>query len=542
LAQAKTGTGKTIAFLLPVLQNILKDPTVQRRSYNRRSGPSASDIRAIIISPTRELAEQIATEARKLASGTGLVVQAAVGGTRKAEGLHRIQRDGCHLLVGTPGRLKDILSDPRSRVQVPKVSSFVLDEADRLLDDGFAPEIKEIQGLLPDPMKVDRQTLMFSATVPQEVMSIVRQSMKPDFKIVKTVKDDEVPTHLRVPQKVVQLDGWQNALPAVLELAKSHQALQANDRDVRPFKAIVYLNSTMQVNLAYETFTKLLQNPDDPRSGHPLKRMYILELHSRLSQARRTHTSNFFRNSRSALLFSSDVTARGLDFPDVTHVIQIGAPRGRDTYIHRVGRTGRAGKEGEGWLLIHPGETAFIKRRMADLPIEKDQTLDTAVFDMRQGASNDVSEAAAESVEQVRAAIRQVDLEIREAAFKAQLGTQLQVFPRPKDMVLAMNELALHGYSLPEPPAVSYNMAKNMGLDSVRELNVTGRRARVNQYGDDRGSRSFQGDRQLRGRRDRGRRDEYFGESQLDEQDLEPRRRYVSPRQRNTRWDNRNRY
>ncbi|KAF7585311.1 hypothetical protein BBP40_011247 [Aspergillus hancockii] len=543
LAQAKTGTGKTIAFLLPVLQNILSDPTVQTRTHNRRRGPSAADIRAIVISPTRELAEQIATEAKKLAQGTGLVVQAAVGGTRKAEGLQRIQRGGCHLLVGTPGRLKDILSDPRSGVRAPKLSSFVLDEADRLLDDGFAPEIQEIQNLLPDPMKVDRQTLMFSATVPHEVISMVRQSMKPDFKTVQTVKEDEVPTHLRVPQKVVRLDGWQNALPTVLELAKSHQAQQEADPNLRPFKAIVYLNSTMQVNLAYETFTKLRKNPDDPRSGHPLKRMYILELHSRLTQNRRTHTSDFFRNSRSAILFSSDVTARGLDFPDVTHVIQIGAPRGRDTYIHRVGRTGRAGKEGEGWLLIHPGETTFIQRKMGDLPIQK-ATLETASFDMSQETSSDISDPVVENVEQVKAAMRQVDQEIREGAFKSQLGTQLQVFPRPRDMVIAMNELALHGYALPEPPTLSPNMARNMGLEGVRELRTTKRGSRGSLFGSDRLSRSFQDDRQSRGRGDRNRRDDsrerHFGQIELDEQELEARRRYVSPRNRFTRQDRRN--
>src|SRR5699024_10117466 len=139
---------------------------------------SASDIRAIIISPTRELAEQIAAEARKVAGSTGVIVQTAVGGTRKREGLRAIQERGCHILVGTPGRLHDIFSDPYSGVSAPKLSALVLDEADRLLDIGFYPVIQDIQSLLPNRNEVDRQTLMFSATLPQGVLSMVKDTMK----------------------------------------------------------------------------------------------------------------------------------------------------------------------------------------------------------------------------------------------------------------------------------------------------------------------------------------------------------------------------
>ena len=187
---------------------------VGRRSA--RTGPS--EIRALIISPTRELAEQIAVEAKKVAFGTGLSVQTAVGGTQKRAGLAKIQQEGCHLLIGTPGRLKDILSDPWTGVSAPKLNTLILDEADRLLDQGFAPDVEEIQSLLPDPTKVDRQTLMFSATVPREVMQMVRQTLKPDFKHVNTVREDEVPTHHRVPQKLVYTRGLENSLPALLEL------------------------------------------------------------------------------------------------------------------------------------------------------------------------------------------------------------------------------------------------------------------------------------------------------------------------------------
>lgn len=157
IAQAKTGTGKTVAFLLPVLQNIINVDPDLAKSVRGRRGPrsTADDIRALIISPTRELAEQIADEAKKLVSGTGIIVQTAVGGTQKSMGLRAIQREGCHILVGTPGRLKDILSDPYTRVEAPDLSALVFDEADRLLDQGFWPEIQEIMRLLPTPAEKD---------------------------------------------------------------------------------------------------------------------------------------------------------------------------------------------------------------------------------------------------------------------------------------------------------------------------------------------------------------------------------------------------
>ena len=133
IAQAKTGTGKTLGFLIPVLQNILKtDASLgeRRRGYAARRGnrTTADDIRAIIVSPTRELAEQIAVEAKRLVANTSVIVQTAVGGTMKSAGLRAIQREGCHILVGTPGRLKDIFSDKYSGVEAPGLDALVFDE------------------------------------------------------------------------------------------------------------------------------------------------------------------------------------------------------------------------------------------------------------------------------------------------------------------------------------------------------------------------------------------------------------------------------
>ncbi|KAJ5089245.1 ATP-dependent RNA helicase [Penicillium argentinense] len=470
LGQAKTGTGKTLAFLVPTMQNILSDPTFTRARVGRyRNGnqAGADDIRALVISPTRELAEQIAAEAMKVSANTGLIVQTAVGGTQKRFGLQKIQRDGCHLLVGTPGRLKDIFSDRRNGVSAPKLNTLILDEADRLLDQGFAAEIQEIMALLPDPYKVDRQTLMLSATVPREVMAMVKRTMKPDFKFIKTIREDEAPTHLRVPQKAVFMSGLENAIPTVLDIAKEYQARQVQDENLRPFKAIVYFNSTAAVSLAANVFSDLQTSFEDRRS--PLGRMQMIEIHSRLTQAQRTYSANGFRKAREAILFSSDVTARGMDFPDVTHVIQVGIPRDAETYIHRLGRTARANKTGEGWLLVHDGESDYYRKMLGQIPIQTDSTsFPVAREDVSAGLT------PGSSIAQVKGAMAEISPVTREAAWRAMLGDAVRNFSNRREAVFSLNQMATQGFALEEPPTISPLTAKNLGLDRVRNINVAG--------------------------------------------------------------------
>ncbi|KAL4934457.1 P-loop containing nucleoside triphosphate hydrolase protein [Aspergillus undulatus] len=466
LAQAKTGTGKTIAFLVPVLERLLRDPTVRKARFMRGRAKADVDIRAIIVSPTRELAEQIAVEAKRVAASTGLIVQTAVGGTQKREGLQRIRYDGCHILVGTPGRLKDILSDPSTGVEAPKLSAFVLDEADRLLDDGFAPELMEIKNQLPDPQVVDRQTLMFSATIAREVMNIVRKTMKPDFKFIKTVSDDEVPTHLSVPQKAAVLAGLENAMPAVLELAKRNK-----DNTERPFKAIAYFSSTKQVETAYEIFDTLCEDPEKPRSGHPLGRMFLGQIHSRLTQGQRTRVANDYRKCKSGILFSSDVTARGMDFPGVTHVLQIGAPRARDDYIHRIGRTARAGKTGEGWLFLHEQELRSFRNLVRDIPIEVDDSLTTASVDLTAPAEelNTTPEAEA-TINQMKSAIAQMSPVDKGQAIKTQFANLMSTFRDRGVLQQAIENLAVHGYGLRNAPPLpaDFKLRSNSGRNSYK--------------------------------------------------------------------------
>ncbi|TKA82081.1 hypothetical protein B0A49_00234 [Cryomyces minteri] len=510
IAQAKTGTGKTLGFLLPVLQSILSvEPSLAERSGRTRS--SGSDIRAIIISPTRELAEQIAVEARRLTRNTSVIVQTAVGGSAKAAGLRNIQRMGCHILVGTPGRLNDILSDRDSGVQAPKLSALVLDEADRLLDAGFWEEISNIINLLPPRRERDRQTLMFSATVPNEVIKLVRETLKPGYQYVKTVDEGEEPTHERVPQRYVTAGGFENLLPTLYELclreiekatAKQANPTIDNGSDGRPFKAIVYFNSTAEVTLAASVFMNLR----DPQTrSTPLHPARIYEIHAKLSQMQRTRAADNFRASRSGILFSSDVTARGMDFPDVTHVIQVGMPGQRDTYIHRIGRTARAGKEGQGWLIISGLEAPELRYRLPKLPLKPDESLLCAKVDMT--TASQIPAKAAQILTAINEATKLVDRLEKVKVYLANIGVYAWVSNK-RNLVMAMNNLARYGWGWDKPPSIPAGLANKLRIGHLEGVVVEDRRSsytdgddamagRSSGFGGRGGGRSF-GDRDSR--------------------------------------------
>ncbi|KAF7931975.1 uncharacterized protein EAE97_008996 [Botrytis byssoidea] len=457
IAQARTGTGKTIGFLLPTIQNILeKSPELASRQ--RYSRARASDIRAIIISPTRELAEQIAVEAVKITRNTDLIVQVAVGGSSKKEMLRKVQREGCHILVGTPGRLQDLLTDEYSQVSAPGLTTLVLDEADRLLDDGFSKDIDNIQELLPKRNEVDRQTLLFSATVPREVMGLVRRILKPDYQFVQTVKAGDVATHERIPQKIVAATGMENVMPALVEICKKGIE-KANTEGSSPFKAIVYFNSTANVQLAGE----IMKGID---SLHSIE---VSAIHGKLTQERRTRVTDRFRRAKSAVMLSSDVTARGMDFPNVTHVIQIGVPRDRDTYIHRVGRTGRGGKEGEGWLILTQSEIPGARRTLSNLPITPDRTLETPFVDMKQDAQ--LPATTAEILNEVGQATKRVDREIKVDAYMGALG-QGQRGASPRAMMEDLNNWTKFGWGWEKPPMVGPGLARKLGIDRIPGVNI----------------------------------------------------------------------
>ena len=481
VAQAKTGTGKTIAFLMPIVQRILQDPNLENP---RRDFARADDIRALIISPTRELAEQIAVEAKKIVSGTAVKVQTAVGGTQKSYHLRMMQREGCHILVGTPGRVKDILSDSYSGVSLDKIETFVLDEADRLLDIGFAPEIEEIQTYMPSRDVRSRQTLMFSATVPREVVALVRATLRPDFKFVRTTPAGETPTHEKVPQYLSWLRGLENQLPALVELAQ--REIDANKQDpdkAPPFKAIVYMNSTSEVALAHEIISNMKLPGESNRrqmfGPHPLEPCAVIEMHSRLGQGDRTRNSSIFRNSKSAILLSSDVTARGMDFPNVSHIIQLGLPRSTEDYIHRIGRTGRAGKTGQGWLMLQQDEEPGFRRFLggSEFKIAPDDSLRTASLDL--GTPAQLPAHVAKILQMVESGVRGTSDHSKEKAYLSMIGSLSQGGGREKQSIVNMlNALAKYGWGMPIPPPISPNLAQKLSFHRTRGLNIQETRSR----------------------------------------------------------------
>lgn len=482
VAQAKTGTGKTLAFLLPLLNRMIQeDPSLasRRAAY----AASSDDIRGIVLSPTRELAEQIATEAKKLVRHTGLVVQTAVGGTSKGAMLRQTQRQGCHLLVGTPGRLNDLLQDDSSGIDAPNLAALVLDEADRMLDVGFEKELGEIIRQLPPPEVKVRQTMLVSATIPDDVIRLARSMVRPDdFEFVQTISENESLTHDRVPQKVVQLSSWANIMPTLFELMDREAAKAEQDVNSPPFKAIVYFNTTSMVELVGDVAYS--------RKRDGLSNLPAFTINSKLSQMQRTKAADNFRKARSGILISSDVTARGMDFPNVTHVIQVDTPRAREDYVHRLGRTGRQEKNGEGWLLLPPGAVRTSRKMLAGLPIKPDTSLENAVAEIGEG---ELSKYHQEVQELVRRAPRN----LVGSAYTSLFG----VANDKNELARDMHHWITRGLGWPAPPRVSERWARNLGLD-FEYLNLDQGFSGGAERFADRERRSFKPSSERRGRGD----------------------------------------
>ncbi|KAI6785132.1 ATP-dependent RNA helicase [Emericellopsis cladophorae] len=472
VAQAKTGTGKTIAFLLPLLQRMLdEDPSLATRSASRHA--RSDDIRGIIMSPTRELAEQIAQEAKQLVKHTGLVVQTAVGGTNKTGMLRQVQREGCHLLVATPGRLNDLLSDTSSGIDAPKLAALVLDEADRMLDVGFEKELNDIISMLPSVEEKVRQTMLVSATIPDNVIRLARTMVRADdFEFVQTIPENESLTHDKVPQKVVPVSSWANVFPTLFELMEREYEAAEADPERNPFKAIVYFNTTSLTELAGEVGFQ--------RRKERMTAMSTFSIHSKLGQMQRTRAADMFRRCRSGVLFSSDVTARGMDFPNVTHVIQIDSPRDRESYIHRLGRTGRQNKEGEGWLILTPLEVNAARKLLNGLPLKQDQSLESAEADIAEGE-------LPKHFQEFKDIVQMVPKSLLSSAYSSSFGTA----SRKQELAEDLHYWVTRGWGWSETPPLSPSLVRNIGLDHRSGFINVGER--VHSDRDDRGGRGGRG-------------------------------------------------
>ena len=336
LVKAKTGTGKTLSFLIGSIEHI-------KKSGGLRGSTGGNQITSLIISPTRELASQIAAEAKSLLTyHPGARVEFITGGTN-------INTDKKHLegaitfLVATPGRLLDLLNNhPGFSTRIGGIKVLIFDEADQLLDMGFKPDIDRILAFVPSKDK--RLTLCFSATVPEMTKTLATGAMNKGYSYVDTVGEDTEQTHMHVHQELIVCPEA-SFITALYTLLKKQMS-------VPEYKIIVFFSTARVCGFMSDFFNS---------TG-----MKVLEIHSRMSQSARTRTSDLFRDGSKLILFSSDVSARGMDYANVTHVIQCGLTD-REQYIHRLGRTARAGKEGSGTLLLYTYERTAMLKDLKDI-------------------------------------------------------------------------------------------------------------------------------------------------------------------------------
>jgi superfamily II DNA/RNA helicase len=316
LGIAQTGTGKTAAFTLPMI-------TILENGRARARMP-----RTLILEPTRELAAQVEENFNKYGVDQKLSVALIIGGVSFGDQDLKIMR-GVDVLIATPGRLLDHVE--RGKLLLTGVELLVIDEADRMLDMGFIPDIERIVKLVP----FTRQTLFFSATMPPEIQRLADQFLHNPVKIeVERISS----TAETITQRIIH---------AGREPEDKRNALRNAIRDAEDFKnAIIFCNRKRDVSVLHRA---LVQNG-----------FKAVALHGDLDQRTRTNALESFRNGEMQLLVASDVAARGLDIPDVSHVFNFDVPHHAEDYVHRIGRTGRAGRKGTSITLITSADTKAL--------------------------------------------------------------------------------------------------------------------------------------------------------------------------------------
>ncbi len=312
IAQAQTGSGKTAAFGLPIIESI---------------DPRDRHVQALILCPTRELAIQVAEALHKYGKHKEVQTLPIYGGQAYERQLRGLQR-GVQIVVGTPGRVMDHMR--RGSLSLEHARYFVLDEADEMLDMGFIDDVDWILGQVPG----DRQMSLFSATMPPRIADLARTHMKDPARI--TVRGKEV-TVSTITQSAYEV-------PRSRKVDVLNRILDAEE----PQSAMIFCRT---------------KNGVDELGEALLARGYAVEtLHGDLSQAQRDRVMRRFRAGQAEILIATDVAARGLDIPDVSHVINFDIPESTEAYVHRVGRTGRAGKAGEAITLVSPRELRWLRQ------------------------------------------------------------------------------------------------------------------------------------------------------------------------------------
>ncbi|KAI0059949.1 DEAD-domain-containing protein [Artomyces pyxidatus] len=337
LGAARTGSGKTLAFLIPVLEIL----------YRRKWGPQ-DGLGALIISPTRELAVQIFEVLRSIGGFHSFSAGLVIGGKNLKDERERLSR--MNILVATPGRLLQHM-DQTFGFESDNLQMLVLDEADRILDMGFSRTLTALLAHLPKT----RQTLLFSATQTQSVSDLARLSLHDPVYVSADVdpspESGEDSSHLAIPKGLEQhyvVCNLEKKLDILWSFIKSH--LQS--------KVLVFMSSSKQVRFVFETFKRM-------HPGVPL-----LHLYGKQKQMTRLQTFNRFTTMQHAVLFATDIAARGLDFPSVNWVLQVDAPEDAETYVHRVGRTARYESNGKGLMLLLPSEEDGMKAALKKRGVE----------------------------------------------------------------------------------------------------------------------------------------------------------------------------
>lgn len=310
IAQAQTGTGKTLAFLLPIFEKVTLKPHAQ----------------VIIITPTRELASQITQVAAELAAPLGVEVLSVYGGQDVERQIAKL-KSGVQIIIGTPGRLLDHIR--RGTVSLSGVTRLVLDEADQMLHMGF---IEDVESIIRETSS-KRQLMLFSATMPPKVRALATRYM-------------DKPVDIQIRTQNVTLDEIKQVVIEISEEAKIDTLCKLID-EYRPYLAMVFCHTKQRAVMLNEALIQRGYEAD--------------ELHGDLSQAKRERVMRRFSEAKLQILVATDIAARGLDIEAVTHVFNFDIPHDVEYYIHRIGRTGRAGESGVAVTFVTPQETHYLR-------------------------------------------------------------------------------------------------------------------------------------------------------------------------------------
>ncbi|KAF9189253.1 hypothetical protein BGZ51_008199 [Haplosporangium sp. Z 767] len=511
LVKAKTGTGKTLAFLVAALESLMSLPPEANMKMRGKIG-------CVIIAPTRELACQIAEEAEKLMKPLGWGVQYLVGGESKERQLDRVAKEPAEFLVATPGRMADLLSNAEFAAKIRESKVLVLDEADRILELGFRSELDSILGAMPK----DRQTFLFSATVDSKLESLTEVALHQKTKdqqgpiMIDTVGSNQINLNLATRQRYC-IAPYQSHVALVRRIINDHllsdmdfvcqESLKMPAAPTRQTKGqnknnktstaalssaligapnahnnkiMVFLPTTRGAQMYAKVFASLSMG----------KELSVFEIHSAKHQRERNLTRRNFKKIKTpAVLFTSDVSARGVDYPGVGLVIQVGSPLSLEHYIHRIGRTGRGDgnrknkdnksqsqkgddvekdkdNQGKGFLILGELDQGFIEHQLKPSPLSEVVKQDHKYDDWQ-------SVMLGEDLDRgFKRALSKVDEKLAKSAYTSFLGYNLTVGPwigsTDRIKILQAADKYIEAFGVTERPAVSTSFLERMGFMKER--------------------------------------------------------------------------